>query len=118
MIRKGLKQSVLLAAFGVSAVLFLCPKAYAARTLVICHGEFKTKAEVSGTDSKFWCDQHPYTVFEHCGDDNGVGGANPQESVNNLCGGKGIVNPAPAEGGSGHAGNHCGYSWFSITCTD
>ena len=38
----------------------------AEQVFVVCHGEYEFK-----------CRAHPYTVFEHCGDDNHVGGADP-----------------------------------------
>jgi len=78
-------------------------QARAQQIFIVCHGELESI-----------CKQHPYTVFEHCGNDNGVGGANPDQSGRNLCG-HNRFDKAPAEGGS-IGGNHCGYSWFRITC--
>ena len=45
------------------------------RVFVVCHGEHEET-----------CRTHPYDVFEHCGDDNGVGGADPNVSGPKLCG--------------------------------
>jgi hypothetical protein len=70
---------------------------------IVCHGEYEST-----------CKQHPYTVFEHCGKDNGVGGANPKVSGRNFCGNDSF-DYTPAQGGS-VGGNYCGYSWFRITC--
>jgi hypothetical protein len=74
----------------------------AQQIFIVCHGEFEAV-----------CKQHPYTVFEHCGDDNHVGGADPPVTARSLCGNdKGeFASIAPGIGG-----NHCGYSWFRITC--
>jgi hypothetical protein len=73
------------------------------QTFVVCHGEDESV-----------CKKHPYTVFEHCGDDNGVSGANGSITGRNLCGNE-KFEVLPAEGGS-IGGNHCGYSWFKIAC--
>jgi hypothetical protein len=79
------------------------PPAHAQQIFIVCHGEFESS-----------CKQHPYTVFEHCGNDNSVGGANPNQSGKNLCG-HDRFDVTAAEGGS-IGGNHCGYFWFRITC--
>jgi hypothetical protein len=47
--------------------------ARAQQIFIVCHGEFEST-----------CKQHPYTVFERCGSDNGVGGANPDLSYANV----------------------------------
>jgi predicted acylesterase/phospholipase RssA len=73
------------------------------RVFVVCHGEHEAK-----------CGTHPYEVFEHCGDDNGVGGADPKVRGLKLCGNENFE-AHPAEGES-IGGNHCGYSWFKIAC--
>ena len=75
----------------------------ARKTVVVCHGEYKQE-----------CDAHPYDVFEHCGNDNGVGGADPRISGPRYCGNPNYT-VLPAAGGS-IGGNHCGYSWFKIVC--
>src|SRR6516162_8199901 len=64
---------MLLASLVYEIIVF--SSAYAQQIFIVCHGEFENT-----------CKQHPYTVFEHCGDDNGVGGANPNLSARNLCG--------------------------------
>jgi hypothetical protein len=76
------------------------------KTVDICHGELR------------WvCNQHPYTVFEQCSDSNGVSGADPRISCQRECGRPlgikscEVVSNAPPIGG-----NHCGYSWFRLTC--
>lgn len=96
---------------GIVALLAVVPlsefavfsPARAQQIFIVCHGELENI-----------CKQHPYTVFEHCGSDNGVGGANPTQSGKNLCG-HDRFDVSPADGGS-VGGNHCGYSWFRITC--
>ena len=79
------------------------PAASPREVFVVCHGEYEAK-----------CKAHPYTNFEHCGNDNGVGGANGNVSGRNLCKNENF-DVLPAEGGS-IDGNHCGYSWFKIAC--
>jgi hypothetical protein len=74
------------------------------RAIVVCHGEYEFK-----------CRAHPYQIFEHCGDDNGVGGANPSAVGAKLCGANNYERAELSEGGS-IEGNHCGYSWFTIRC--
>ena len=73
------------------------------QTFIVCHGELESK-----------CRNHPYTIFEHCGNDNGIGGADPQASGRKYCGNSNF-DVRPADGGS-IGGNHCGYSWFTIAC--
>lgn len=73
------------------------------RIAIVCHGE-----------QEFLCRRHRFDVFEHCGNDNGVGGADPSLSGRNICGNNNFE-VAPAEGGSVE-GNHCGYSWYRIAC--
>jgi len=79
------------------------PAASPRQVFVVCHGEHETK-----------CKAHPYDKFEHCGDDNGVGGADGNVSGRNLCGNENF-DVLPAEGGS-IGGNHCGYSCFKMAC--
>lgn len=80
------------------------PKTVApSKVAVVCHGEQESL-----------CKAHQYDVFEHCGDDNGVGGADPHLSGHNICGTDNFE-VHPAEGGS-IPGNHCGYSWYRIAC--
>ena len=106
-----MRRSVSISHTGIIALLVGIPlsqsnvlnAAHAQQIFIVCHGEFE------GT-----CKQHPYTVFEHCGNDNGVGGADPKVSGRNLCGNDNF-DVAKADGGS-VGGNHCGYSWFRITC--
>src|ERR1700722_12983406 len=73
---------------------------FAERLTVVCHGEYEFK-----------CKAHFYQIFEHCGDDNGVSGANPNVSGPNLCGKDDYLGAERADGGS-IGGNHCGYSWY------
>jgi hypothetical protein len=73
------------------------------QTFVVCHGEIAAE-----------CRAHAYTVFEHCGADNGVGGADGKASGRKLCGDDNF-DVLPSEGGS-IPGNYCGYSWFKIAC--
>jgi hypothetical protein len=90
-------------ATAISLTCWEIKTASAQQVFIVCHGEFEST-----------CKQHPYTVFEHCGNDNGVGGADPNKSGRNLCGSE-KFEVSKAEGGS-VGGNHCGYSWFRITC--
>jgi hypothetical protein len=80
-----------------ASALSLTP-ALGQRSIVICHGEFEFK-----------CKAHPYDIFEHCGDDNGIGGANPSATGQKLCGTSNYLGADRSEGG-GIGGNHCGYS--------
>jgi hypothetical protein len=83
---------------------FVIPTAIAQKSIAVCHGEYEFK-----------CKAHFYQVFEHCGDDNGVGGADPKVSGSKLCGSDNFLGVEPAEGG-GISGNHCGYSWYVVKC--
>jgi hypothetical protein len=101
-----MRQFIILGLIIVIVVGVLYLEGNAARgeqVFLVCHGEFESR-----------CKQHPYTVFEHCGADNGVGGANPTVSGKKLCGND-KFEAASADGGS-ISGNHCGYSWFRIIC--
>jgi hypothetical protein len=77
------------------------------KTRIICHGQ--TLSE---------CQKHPYNFFEHCGDDNGVGAFDRNQSCKEQCGveyANGCeVGPAP--GGSANWGGFCGYTWATIEC--
>jgi pimeloyl-ACP methyl ester carboxylesterase len=73
------------------------------KVAVVCHGEHLST-----------CRSHAFDVFEHCGDDNGVGGADPNLSGRNICGNSNF-DVSSAEGGN-IGGNHCGYSWYRISC--
>jgi hypothetical protein len=79
------------------------PSAQIRKTVVVCHGEHEAR-----------CRTNPFDVFEHCGDDNGVGGADPKVTGLRVCGNDNF-DVLPAAGGS-VGGNHCGYSWFKIAC--
>ncbi|SRR5713226_652461 len=70
---------------------------------VICHGE-----------EEFDCAAHAFQIFERCGKDNGVRGADPNVSGKKLCG-NAPFKVLSSEGGS-IDGGYCGYSWFKIAC--
>ena len=92
---------------GFLGALFSPAMAQTSQVYVVCHGE-----------NEGVCQQHGMTYFEHCGDDNGVGGADPVETTKYLCG----TLPGGAPRGShknidvGRGGGHCGYSWFEVRC--
>lgn len=73
------------------------------KAAIVCHGEDENA-----------CKEHKYDVFELCSEANGVGGADPNVSGRAICGDSNF-DVSPAEGGS-IRGNHCGYSWYRITC--
>jgi hypothetical protein len=84
------------------------PAAQAKETFTVCHGEYE-KA----------CKKHAYTVWEECSDKNGVEGFSPTVSCKNLCKkplgpGLCVVNRAP--GTEAESGDHCGYSWLTVSC--
>jgi hypothetical protein len=102
-----LQRLIASSSFIVSVLVFnelLLTNALGQRSIVVCHGEYEFK-----------CKAHPYEMFEHCGDDNGVGGANPSTIGPKLCGANNYIGADRSEGGS-IGGNHCGYSWFIIRC--
>ena len=79
--------------------------AEAQQVITVCHGEYYSR-----------CLQHPFNEFEHCGDDNGVGGADPDHvSGPRLCGQRYIRAESAAPSTDG---NHCGYAWYRIICTN
>jgi hypothetical protein len=98
---KRLLLPILVAAGTLTSVTYVS----ADQTLLVCHGEYYSR-----------CQQHPFQIFEHCGDDNGVGGADPKNiSGPNICGPGVPFDIQPADGGS-IGGNHCGYSWYRVVC--
>ena len=78
-----------------------------AQSFTVCQGEFEAI-----------CNQHDFHIdrFEHCGDDNGVSGANPLATAILLCGPEGGPRAGITQVARSISGNHCGYSWFRITC--
>jgi len=62
-------RRLILIALLASAPWWEIGTARAQQIFIVCHGEFENT-----------CKQHPYTVFERCGSDNGVGGANPERT--------------------------------------
>ncbi len=93
----------------VSSFSPLTSAAYAqtSQVYIVCHGDHEST-----------CKMHSYAYFEHCGDDNGVGGADPNATISYLCGTKpgGAPNGAARATQAPIAGDHCGYSWFEVRC--
>jgi len=102
-----MRRKVFMSFIVVSTILIIIiiGKAAIAQSFIVCHGEFEAI-----------CRQHDFTWFEHCGNDNGVSGADPRATAIRLCGsGRGPgANIEPVA--QSIPGNHCGYSWFRITC--
>jgi hypothetical protein len=94
-------SGVILSAFLLVTSCILSDRANA---VIICHGQTESVCKI-----------HPYDRFEHCGNDNGVGGANPLISAQTFCPGGNHGYLATPTAGTIKDG-YCGYSWFQLRC--
>jgi hypothetical protein len=71
----------------------------------VCHGQTLSDCRV-----------HPFDQFEHCGNDNGVGGFNANVSCHQWCGQNYRQGCETAVAAPGKYAGFCGYSWVTMKC--